>query len=276
MCGQSFETQRAMSSVWRRTASSHGMTLRRVAVALALIPTVACGADSEPAGEVSRSASPSTSEFVHGCVPVGDGAPIELSGSDGNPVRGVIFGEGGQGIVLTNEFGGNLCDWLDYAHGLAEDGYQVAVWNFGEHVGVDNRLAALGSVVAELRRRGAQAVVLAGGSYGACLSIIATVHVTPPVAGAVSLSCGTWYDRPRKDMLGPAARATAPLLLISGENDRLAPPDALRQLHDAAASGDKTMLVVPGTAAHGVDLVTDPTVAPTVTTAIEDFVDRVS
>ena len=89
-------------------------------------------------------------------------------------VGGVVVGHGPTGLVLAHGRGGDLCEWLPRARELTEQGYQALAFDFGGFgdsrpgsgpgARIDGDVAA---ATAQLRRRGADRVVLIGSSMGA-------------------------------------------------------------------------------------------------------------
>jgi pimeloyl-ACP methyl ester carboxylesterase len=173
----------------------------------------------------------------------------------------VCHGPGSRGVAIFPQSDGDLCQFADLAHHLADAGYRVAT--FGPWSSPYDRPVA--ATYAALTAAGAQRVVLLGASQGAALALATAPALDPPPAGVVSLSAestaGTF------DALAGVAAYPGPVLLIGTENDMYAPGGVTRRMAEQHA-GDEQVLLFPG-GDHGIQLL------PRTQEQIEAFVDRV-
>jgi pimeloyl-ACP methyl ester carboxylesterase len=182
----------------------------------------------------------------------------------------VALGTGRAGLVLGHQLGSGRCT----ARAFAGRGYQVLAFDFAgfgdsEHGSGDDRVDT--DVVAaaqQLRRRGADRIVLVGSSTGGTAVLSAATRVRPPVAGVVSLSGPSSFGG--VDATAAMRRLRVPVLLVVGADDRPFVDDA-RALYRAAPVGDKRLLVVPG-GGHGTSLLEFGADAPRVQAAVRRFV----
>jgi alpha-beta hydrolase superfamily lysophospholipase len=176
---------------------------------------------------------------------------------DGVTLVAVVLGTGTRGVLLAHMGGAgqSLCNWLPFAQTLASKGYLVLdldLRGFGASgYGPGSRydldvLAGVG----ELRRRGAESVVLMGGSLGAIAVLVGGSGAQPPVDGIVSLSSPA--DPDILDVPAAVADLRAPVLFVAAEDDGQFGRDA-RTLYREAASTDKALKIFPGFD-HGIDL----------------------
>lgn len=184
---------------------------------------------------------------------------VRFTAADGVRLIGVRLGRGPRGVVLGHMYRQDLCAWLPYARRLVAAGYNVFIFDFRRHgsssypvslsklwrIDLDMRAA-----VAALRRRGAQSVVIAGGSLGAVASVTAAAAIRPPVNGVVSLSAPVRFQR--VDAEAAAPRLTVPVLYVAAENDGTFADDA-RRLYELTAAQDKRLVMYPH-GGHGIDL----------------------
>jgi dienelactone hydrolase len=103
--------------------------------------------------------------------------------------------------------------------------------------------------VAQLRKLGAEKIVLAGASLGANAALAAATNVTPRVSAVVSLSGADATFSSRLDDSATVPRLTVPVLFMVAERDSGFADDA-RKLYAQTLSVDKQLLIVPG-GAHG-------------------------
>jgi pimeloyl-ACP methyl ester carboxylesterase len=193
--------------------------------------------------------------------------------SDGSTLVGLTLGTGRTGLVLGHQLGSDLCEWLPPARAFAKRGYRVLVFDFagfgdsrpGPDSRVDNDVVA---ATAQLRRRGADKVVLIGSSMGATAVLAAATRIRPPVAGVVSLSGASGFGG--VDAEGAMARLRVPVLFVVGADDQHFTAQA-RVMHRAARVADKRLLVVPG-GGHGTNLVEFGPDAPRVLAAVRRFI----
>lgn len=252
-----------------------------IVVALAVIVLVAgCGGASPAVAPSPASSSPLAADAKPNTV-VAQCAPDEATGfvvpvAGGQPVEAASFGTGKLAVVLSHEWAQSPCPWADVAKRVAARGYRAVIWEYGVLTGLE-RVKELQAIVDRLRADGATKVVLAGGSIGGCLSVIGASEVTPPVDGIVVLSCAVWYDVewqiPTRQY---AAKVTVPTLYAVGDQDNATLVAGVRIETQAVVAKDRTLLVVPGSFAHGVALFDDPTGGPQLWKAFLGLLDRVA
>ena len=178
--------------------------------------------------------------------------------ADDRQLVGVQLGSGPVGIVLAHGSNGSLCEWIGYARELAAAGYRVLPYDAGGEfngVGLDAEAAT-----EALRRAGAQKVVVMGSSLGALAVLVAgsALPVQPDAVVSLSAPASVGFLRG----LDAVARLRAPVLFMAAQDDQPFSDDA-RSLYAAAASTDKQLQVVPGSA-HGSGLLEDPSLKATV------------
>jgi len=257
--------------------------LRRAGVSVALIVTVlmaGCGgvsrdAASSPDGSSSVAPDARPTGDLAGCAPSGStGFVVPVPG--GVPVEAVSIGTGKLAVILSHEWGASPCPWVPVASRVAAQGYRAVVWEYGVLTGLE-RVKELQAVVDRVRRAGVTKVVLAGGSVGGCLSMIGASELTSRVDGVVVLSCAVWYD---VDAQIPttqyAAKVTVPTLYAVGDQDNATLVAGVRIDAGAVTAKDKTLLVVPGSFAHGVALFGDPTGGPQLWQDFLGLLDRIA
>jgi pimeloyl-ACP methyl ester carboxylesterase len=225
-----------------------GIDRRRLAVLLfgAGLVLAGCGGGGGATGGPGSGASaPATTAAAKACLEGGEQA-FSFPAADGSTI-GVVLGQGRTGVVLGHQAGSDLCEWLPQAHRLAKQGHQVLAFDFGPYANIGKDMVA---AAAELRRRGADRLVLVGSSMGGTAAIEAAAEITPPVAGVVSLSGPEEYQG--ADAATAAPRLRVPVLFIVAEDD---PPfaDDARALYKAVPGHDKRLVVLEG-GGHGTSL----------------------
>jgi len=174
-----------------------------------------CGGGSGAAG--APPAAP-----VKSCLEGGEQAfSFAAAGGD---TAGVVLGSGKTGVVLGHQAASDLCEWMPRARELAAQGRQVLAFDFGQAGQIEQDMMA---AAAELRRRGADRLVLVGSSMGGTAAIAAAARITPPVAGVVAVS--------------------------SPEEFQGADAAAVESLYEAVPGDDKRLVVVEG-GGHGTTL----------------------
>jgi pimeloyl-ACP methyl ester carboxylesterase len=223
------------------------VTLRRALLAsvLALVAlTVASPATPKEPGPL---------KLRETCVKRSDRATVvRFRSGDGVRLLGVMLGRGPAAVVLTHESRGWICSWLPYGRTLARRGFRVLVFDArGNGSSSATRSPSrrfrfdldIAAATREVRRRGAETVVLAGGSLGAMGSLIVGSSLQPRVDGVVAVSPGTSFRG--VDAEAAVLRLRVPVLYVVASEDA-GFPDAARTLYDATATEDKRLLVVPG------------------------------
>lgn len=188
------------------------------------------------AGLVATSPSPRTS------VRIGEGASPTLTGrcgvaargfrrvqlptSDGARLTGAQRGSGRVGIVFAHQTDGTLCDWLPYASTLTRGRAVLAIdlRGYGQST-LPKDTSASGrfdvdvvTAVSELRRQGAERIVLIGASLGGTSVLAATRIVKPQVNGVVNLSGPVRYGD--VDAVAAVGSLRVPLLLAAAAASR--------------------------------------------------------
>jgi pimeloyl-ACP methyl ester carboxylesterase len=208
-----------------------------------------------------------------GCVRPSDRATnVTFQAAGGARLKGAVLGRGSTGVVLAHTTGADRCQWLPFARDLAKKGYRALVFDmrgYGASTGITNSDPHLDVVAAaaELRRRGAKKIVLAGASMGGTGVVAAAPIIRPAVSGVVELSAPTLFST--ANALAAVKKLKRPALFVAGRDDGDFPA-ATRALYRAAATKDKKLHIAP-TSWHGVDLV----FLPSVRKLVLDFVGRV-
>jgi pimeloyl-ACP methyl ester carboxylesterase len=208
----------------------------------------------------ASSAGASPQRAAHECV---RGGELWFYAADGTKLVGHRFGKGTKAVILTHQSEGDLCDWLPYARRLARKGYFVFPIDFRGYGfsqvrtgAAANRYAAdVAAAAKALRRLGKKKIFVVGASMGGIAAVVAGANVSPPLTGVVSVSSPARYGPLDGVKAGPRLRV--PSLFLAAELDDNAGYDFskdARVLHRAAASRDKRLEILPGTA-HGIGLV---------------------
>jgi pimeloyl-ACP methyl ester carboxylesterase len=245
-------------------------------VTLSVLAAAACsGRDS---GGGSGGAPAATVPVIKTCLRgAGSPAPFRFAAAGGASLVGVVLGEGRSGLVLGHQVGSDLCEWLPQARSFARQGYQVLAFDFegsgdsqpgsGADAGIVSDVVAAAE---QLRRRGADRVVLVGSSMGGTAVLAAAGRIRPPVAGVVSLSGPANFEG--LDAKAPVARLRVPVLFVASTDDHPFVDDT-RALYRLARVRDKHLLVVEGVN-HGTSMLEFGDAAAKVRAAIRGFVTR--
>ncbi len=114
------------------------------------------------------------------------------------------------------------------------------------------------AAAAFLRGQGVTKVVLMGATLGGLAAVVAASEARPPVAGVVVISGPTQLSG--LDEVAAARRLTVALLCLASERDEFV--EDMRTVTAAATKAPTHQLVVvPGTASHGIALI-DPSMEP--------------
>jgi alpha-beta hydrolase superfamily lysophospholipase len=163
--------------------------------------------------------------------------------------------------VLAHGYPSSLCEWTLYAPVLARAGFRVLMFDF-RGFGKSRRgrtgdyLADIRGAAAELRRRGAERVVLMGSSFGATAVLSATPTVRPRPAGVVSVSPLLTLSGRVSSFSPPgslAPRIRSPVLLMWARGDYRYRSGEARRFLRAVPARDKGVATFPGEW-HGVSL----------------------
>lgn len=261
-------------------------------VALAAALTAAC-TDEPDATPVNPNAVPEeVVDTVAGSAPAPSerchksgndpATKVVVKTEDGVHLAGVRFGAGARGVLLLPQRGADLCPWWDYAMELTNAGFHVLAIDvrgtgYSEEGMVADFTADAAAAVAELKRAGAERVVIIGASQGAATALVTAARYPDEVAGVVSLSyptgsldvAGGTGDGPKTpDEAGPLI--TVPVLFAFTAGDRLA---ADPQELAAKVAGPDTRLVGRAGVSHGWDMlrVGDDDVRPDVMEFLESY-----
>jgi pimeloyl-ACP methyl ester carboxylesterase len=180
-----------------------------------------------PATSASTLATPTTAAAIaKPCLrEVNSARAFRFRTAAGAVLVGVVLGRGRTGLVLGHGRGGDLCEWLPQGQAFAKQGYRVLAFDFegygdsqpgsGPDARIDTDVAA---AAAQLRRRGADSIVLIGSSMGATAVLSAATRIRPPVAGVVSLS-GPGAFGP-VDAWTAMSRLRVPVLFVAAADDQ--------------------------------------------------------
>lgn len=192
---------------------------------------------------------------------------LRFTSGNGASIAGVLLGSGKVALVLAHQVNGDLCEWVPYGRVLASRGYGVLAVDlngFGASqasAGVpaqpryDQDLLAAAAV---LRSRGAARVILVGATLGGLAAVVAAAQAHPPVAAVVDVSGPA--ELSGLDAVAAARRLTVPVLCLTSEHDEFV-QDVRTVAAAAAGAPEHPLVVIPGTASHGIALL-DPTVEP--------------
>ena len=288
----------------RPTRRGPGMTQAILAVAVVAL-AAACGGGrggrtgttTAPPSPASRRPGTTVAAISKPCLSAAEQErTFRFRTGSGTTLVGLALGRGRSGLVLGHQLGGDLCEWLPQARAFARRGYQALAFDFAgfghsQHGSAHDRVDTDVVAAAEqLRRRGADRIVLVGSSMGGTAVLSAATRIRPPVAGVVSLSGPSGFDG--VDARAAMRRLRVPVLLVVGGGDRpvnaparvglalpLPPPPPprpfnaqARTLYAAARFRDKRLLVVPGRV-HGTGMLELGDEAPKVLAAVRGFID---
>jgi pimeloyl-ACP methyl ester carboxylesterase len=213
-----------------------------------LVAAVGCGGSDGEEAQPPTSTAEATSTTT--AAPCGDeeAEAVTLTTQDGIELDAALVGDGEVGVVLGHQLRSDFCSWVPFAKQLAERGMQSLALNFASPSPDDDMLA--GS--AELRRRGAERIILVGASMGGTAALVAAAE--SDAAGVAALSAPRQFGG--LDALPSVRRLEIPALFLVGRQDASFARDG-RQLHRATTSRDKALVVTSGSE-HGTDLLEDP------------------
>jgi pimeloyl-ACP methyl ester carboxylesterase len=184
-----------------------------------------CGRDAGRNARAARvdPAAPVADECPDEAIPAGM-TRLPVTATDGVPIGAAVAGEGDTAVVLVHGAGQDLCDWMDVVPALTELGVTVAAYDLrgrGSSGGSRKEVALLpddlDAVVAALRERGAERIVLVGSSLGAATSLIGAGSIDPPVDAVVAVSPPLLLGG--TDVANAARRYEGPVVLVAAEGD---------------------------------------------------------
>jgi alpha-beta hydrolase superfamily lysophospholipase len=190
-----------------------------------------------------------------------------------------VLGAGRVGVVLAHGYPSTLCEWTTYAPVLARAGFRVLMFDF-RGSGLSQRgptgdyLADIRGAAAELRRRGAERVVLMGSSFGATAVLSAAPTVNPRPAGVVSVSALLTLNDRVSSFSPPASlapRIRSPVLLFWARGDYRFRRNEVRSFLAGIPVADKAVATFPGDW-HGGSLLQG---VPAANRALMEFLRRV-
>ena len=213
-----------------------------------LVASVGCGGGD--GDEAPPTASPSGAPVTTAAAPCGeeDAEAVRLTTGGGAELEAALVGDGEVGVVLGHQLRSDFCSWVPFAKQLAEHDMRALAINFVS-TAIDEDVVA-GAL--ELRRGGAERIILVGASMGGTAALVAAGE--SDVAGVAALSAPRQFGG--LDALPSVRRLEMPALFLVGEQDTSFARDA-RQLYRATRSSDKDLVVTTGFE-HGTDLLQDP------------------
>lgn len=181
---------------------------------------------------------------------------------DGETVSVQILGQGSTVVILSNQSDEDLCAWLPFAAVLSDNGFRVALWDYGGASPIDELAAVADAVQANTVPGDAvRAVVLMGASKGAKVSLVTARRMNAPhIIGVVSLSAEATL-RPDTDVASAVAGLHTPTLLVTSDDDPYGSAQALEPIRRGIVTAE--VLRVSG-ADHGTAMLADADVATAV------------
>lgn len=236
----------------------------RIVFVLLLVSVLAAGCGNDAGDQAGPATIGSTTPSTTSAAPCGaDGVQaVTLTTSEGTEIQGALVGEGETGVVLGHQFRSDFCSWVPFAQELARRGVGALAINFAS-IALDEDMVAGAQ---ELRRRGAERILLVGASMGGTAALVAAAEAEADGVASVS--------GPREfsglDALPAVRELDVPVLFLVARQDGRFAGDA-RRLYRATAARDKTLVVTAGFE-HGTELLQDSKA----TRALLDFVARES
>jgi pimeloyl-ACP methyl ester carboxylesterase len=219
-----------------------------------LAPAAAAVALAAGAGGALAGSSKAATAPVHSdCVKKSDRATsLRYESSDGASLGGVSFGEGKVGVVFAHPKNQDLCSWLPLAREVARKGYRVMLFDFAYPFGasraspsqaVDFGAEILASVE-QVKKLGAERVVLLGGDVGGLFVHVAAASMEePPLAVIDMVGPLAWNG---KHVLAYLPKSPAPILYVASKGVGYfgQPPAVGRRILAAATQAKAKKLVV--------------------------------
>lgn len=171
---------------------------------------------------------------------------------DGSSTDAVVQGSGKVGVVFAHMSGQTVCEWAPLMPGFAAKGYQGLAYTSSGGMQAD-----VASAISELKRRGAQRVVLVGGSMGGTAVLAAAAQQQAlPVQAVVSLSSP--LDYAGVDAEAAVRKLTVPVLFLASEGDGEFPGDATALNKECVSPHHQLKIATGGSHSSGL-LDADPT-----------------
>ena len=224
------------------------MRVVRALVLGLVVAAVGCGGDDAEKARPAASTSGAASTIA--AAPCGDQSAEAVTFTTGGGARisAALLGHGEAGVVLGHQLRSDFCSWVPFAKKLAKRRMRALAINFASASPDEDMVAG----AEELRRRGAERIILVGASMGGTAALVAAAKTD--VAGVASLSAPQLFSG--LDALASVRRLEIPALFLAGRQDAPYVEDA-RQFHRATKSNDKALVVTAGLE-HGTDLLRDP------------------
>jgi pimeloyl-ACP methyl ester carboxylesterase len=177
--------------------------------------------------------------------------------TDGTHLFGAVLGHGPVGVVMANDVPHSLCEEIPESVFLSHHGFRVLVFDYRGHgeseAGPDRGRLDLDveGAAAELRRLGANRVVVLGFYAGGAVALVASLRIDPPVSAVVAVSPagrrGQFVNGPytAPGALAIAPRVHSPALFLLVRTDRFVPLSEGRRLYALTGSDDKRLAVFP-------------------------------
>lgn len=190
-------------------------------------------------------------------LPASARSGVTFKTDDGIALRGYLWGNGRNAVVLSHMFGTDQSIWLRFARKLEAEGFTALTYDFrgvGKSDGdlviarVDRDVVA---AIKFLRRRNPRSVFLIGASMGGTASLVAAAR--QKVDGVVVIASGMRFEG--LDARPHLPNLNVPKLFIVGSED--APFNESARVMYARTPQPKQLEVLP-TKAHGTDLLTTP------------------
>jgi pimeloyl-ACP methyl ester carboxylesterase len=175
-----------------------------------------------------------------------DGPSVErvtMKAADGVKVAGFVQGRGIVGVVLVHQVNGDHCGWAEEAAFLARRALVLSVDLRG--YGASGRATGakallyrndIAASVTELRRRGAERIVLVGASMGGSAVVVAASVISPPVDAVVAVSAPANFKG--QNASAAAAKLSMAVRFVAARDDGRAAATATALVERATASAD--------------------------------------
>lgn len=191
---------------------------------------------------------------------------VQFVTEDGVALYGYVLGSGHKGVAIAHAKGWMLKSCLPFAERLANEGYQVILWEFRNTLpsGSANEGASqrwdldVRAAVRVLRERGCDEIFCMGASYGGSATAVAATSIPELVGVAILSSPANVSDL---DPISAMKQITVPAFFAVSTSDFQGAPGVYQKevetLYEACPSSQKEIHILGGTA-HGTDLITIP------------------